>query len=263
MGYSGYFPFTKHGGLQMPMTGAFSLCGFVDLLAMSLPDMSQLIHGVLMPHVVLAVSILAIMLNCFGAWRPKRPKHKEEPAGTRMEHLLIVLTGAIAIFSALLSGSDWFALHFSHKPTVLVTTKDQRALSMPDCLVGGIDIDTQAESIKSLGMVILFPHEIHDYVVLNVRDGESLRTRVSWPCEIQAKSTDRDNALTFTVSADRREVIIRGREFTHYDRQHIIVTFYPDHIKWDDLRSGLDWNGESTYSAFGRELPATIRWKAE
>ena len=81
---------------------------------------------------VLDLTIALIVLNAFSAWRPKTPKDKTEPKGTKAQHILITLGAGTAIVASLLTGTDWCARLFSPPPTVIAVTRSQAATNMPD-----------------------------------------------------------------------------------------------------------------------------------
>jgi hypothetical protein len=213
---------------------------------------------------VLYLSIALILLNAKSAWRPIAPKDKNEPKGTNAQHWLILIGAGVAIFAVLLTGTDWCARLFSPPPAVIVASRAQQATNMPNCNIEGFAVGTtKGATIKSLEMVLVFPHEIHDHLLSTLRDGPKTRTEVDAPCEINDTSSDRNNALTFAISSNRREVIIRGHDFTLADAQQFLMTFVVNNDDWINNQSSFDEIGDATYDANGREVAANIKMRLE
>ncbi len=63
---------------------------------------------------------------------------------------------------------------------------------------------------------------------VGIGSGIGPHTEIDLPCKIVSTPADRDNALTFQLSSDRHEIIVNGHDFSGYDAQSFIITFYPD-----------------------------------
>ena len=222
------------------------------------------VFSTLKESLVVNLSIALIALNALSVWRPLKPKDSREPKGTKPQHILILIGAGIAIFATLLTGTDWCARLFSPPPEVILVSRAQQARNMPDCNIQGIAVGTKSGvTIKSLEMILFFPHEIHDHLLSTLRNGVKMRAEVDSPCEINDKSSDRNDALTFVISSNKREVIIRGHDFTSVDAQQFLMTFLVSHDEWLNNNASFDEIGDATYEANGRELAADIKMRPQ
>jgi hypothetical protein len=210
------------------------------------------------------LGIAGVIVSGRQGWHPVHPKKKGDSKGTKKEHILIVVSALVTISVLLLNGSSWFAKHLSKPQVVNCFHHFQTANNMPNCGVWGISI-VPVSNIKAFHLVVHFTKPIHDSRLVvdtftHIKNNPVImgHTEIDAPCEIKAdRPSDRDEALTFTVSSDRQELIINGRDLSYYNSQEFLVTFYPDpdySKRYDDL----DMSGQASYEAFGHEVPADI-----
>jgi hypothetical protein len=111
-------------------------------------------------------------------------------------------------------------------------------------------------------LVIRFEEPIAASVVAHVVDvgrrGPGRGTEIDSPCRINAKAADLDSALTFQVSTDRREVIITGRDFSKYDAQTFVATFYPISAR-EEAQFGADAMGEVAFENLNHDIPGILK----
>lgn len=133
---------------------------------------------------------------------------------------------------------------------------------MPNCYLSGVGVSIPANvTIKNFEMVMIFPNSIYESSLEELNDTRG-RVEVDSPCEIKERSSDPDKRLTITVSSNKHELLIRGHDFTRFDAQQILLAFYPAALR-TDLFSELDYRGDATYSAYGRDLQAKVHVKPE
>jgi hypothetical protein len=129
---------------------------------------------------------------------------------------------------------------------------------MPNCTLTGIAI-RPSDPIKHLQMVVFLQTPIYNYTLIREQHGINVRTEVDFPCDIKGQSSDPDDRLTFTISPDRKQILVIGHDLSSYDDQTLLLTFYPD-PQWNEDAGRLTSDGSATYVAHGREIPARIKW---
>jgi len=209
----------------------------------------------------LIVAIAGVILNVVSGWYPAPAMLHGYTAGTWKRNWLTIVTGLFAVAVLLGNGSAWLVQRLTHRPTLECYAHLLAARNMPDCTVWGITIDPK-EPMKSVHLIINFDQPISDSVLAKMVDfgkntGVGPHTEIDAPCHIRAKSADPDSALTFSVSSDRHEIIIEGHDFSRYDSQSFVVTFYPDPNYGKSAIAGVI--GEATYEKLGHELNAPIK----
>jgi hypothetical protein len=173
-------------------------------------------------------------------------------------------TGALALVMASFVKphlAEWYIRHSRDQHALGVYTLYYRT-DKPHCSVYTISLAT-AEKIDSLHISLWFDPEIHQIVRLrgykrvgnNVTIDVSASTpkTVKAPCELSVTSTEPDQALTFTPSADRHQIIIDGRDVTLADTQTLLVVLYPDDTEVN--KGNIGWSADGTYEQFGYRVP--------
>jgi hypothetical protein len=215
--------------------------------------------------ILMLLGIAGVIVGGLQGWHPVHPKKKGDSKGTRKEHILIVVSALVTISVLLLNGSSWIAKHLAKKQAVICQLHMQKSDTiMPDCVVWGISV-VPTGNIKAFHMIVQFTKPIHDsrlvihtFTHANNNPGFMGRTKINEPCEIAVdKPADRDDSLTFTVSTDRQEIIINGRDLSYYNSQTFLVTFYPD-PGYRKSAEDINVSGQASYEAFGHEVQADI-----
>ena len=115
------------------------------------------------------------------------------------------------------------------------------------------------DSIKSLNMIVHLDHPISQSILqngleVNPNPTQSMRVRVNTSCEILTKSSDVNDTLTFNLSSDGRQIVIKGHDISSYDAQTFVGVIRQKTANYLDL----DVKGDATYESFGYVFPATI-----
>jgi hypothetical protein len=208
------------------------------------------------------LGILGVIISTAQAW-PSESRGKNEPKRGLRDHLLRAVSVLVAISMLLLTGSKWIERRLSHTPSVLCSSSMNSQLGLPNCTVWGVTV-VPTEPIRDFHLVVTFPRPITDSVVQNgVEPGRNFRvqgaTKIGPPCNLNAKPSDRNESLTFSISSDRRQVIVSGHDVTPYDSQTFIAAFYPD-TEGGKLLQDLQIKAVATYEAYGHDLPADIHF---
>lgn len=208
------------------------------------------------------LSIIAVIVSLIGGWRANEPKAGRFEPNPLKRNWLTCVTACLAILVLLANGSALIIRLFSPRHTLLCPSHLQSAHNLPNCGVWGITIDPE-ESVKSLHLVIHFNEPIAASVVSHVVDVDrrgpvGRGTEIDVPCRINAKAADLDGALTFQVSTDRREVIITGRDFSKYDAQTFIATFYPISAS-EEAQFSADAMGEVTFENLNHDIRGILK----
>ena len=116
------------------------------------------------------------------------------------------------------------------------------------------------ESIKSLNMIVHLDRPIPQNILQNGLDvnqnpTQSVHVKVNDACKILTESSGVNDSLTFTLSSDRREIVIKGHDLSRYDAQTFVGAFHQNGTAHPEL----DVTGDATYEAFGYEFPAKIQ----
>src|SRR5258708_20464348 len=99
-------------------------------------------------------------------------------------------------------------------------------LRLPNCTFWGVTV-VPTEQIRDFHLVVTFPQPITDSVVQNGEEpGKNFRvqgaTEIGPPCNLHANPSDRNESLTFSISSNRRQVIVTAHDVTPYTSQSFI-----------------------------------------
>ncbi len=211
--------------------------------------------------ILLAISIASVVANVAMGWSPDPPMCRNYAGGIWQRNKWPIVIGLFGTLVLLGNGFAWIVQHLTQTPILECYSYVQVANNMPNCEVWRITVIPKAR-MKSVRLIIHFDQPINDSILARsvaADDQANLgpHVEIDAPCQIASRPSERDPALTFFVSSDRHEIIIEGLNFSKYDAQSFVVTFYP--YLAGGIAMGADIEGEATYESFGYELKAPIR----
>jgi hypothetical protein len=204
------------------------------------------------------VGILAILVNVYLAWDSK---------ASRLKITFSVVAALLAIAAVIVGNSSQLAKLLSKPPNVqIIYQLIDHPGHLPNCRMFGLIVGGQP--LKKLDLVIHFTEPIHDsrlvvgnhtFADFGDNPGISVQAGATAPCEVLTSAAPAQNdAIKFTVTSDRKEIIVSGRDLSEVDSRMFFGTFYPID---DASRTGrhIDIIGRATYEGFaGKEVDAPI-----
>lgn len=186
--------------------------------------------------------------------RPKAKKKADYAAAKWVISLVLTAVVTAFIFPSMFRPIVKTVSH-KHSLTGFVDMKQKN----PNCTIWTFSI-FPLETIKSLNMIVHLNQPISQDILengldVNTNPTHSVRASVNAACEILTKSSDVNGSLTFNLSSDRREIVIKGHDLSSYDTQTFVGVFNQNSTTPLDP----DIMGHATYEAFGYELPAIIQ----
>ena len=211
--------------------------------------------------ILLILGIAGVVANVWIGWNPGPTGRHGYTGGIWKRNRWPIVTGALGTVLLLGNGSAWIVQHLTKTPVLECYSYAQIARNMPNCEIWGIQF-VPKERMKSVRLIIHFDEQINESILARMApQGEHAnwgpQTEIDAPCQIASRPADRDPALTFVVSSDRHEIIIEGLNFSKYDTQGFVATFYP--YSGNGITQSMDIKGEATYERLGYELKAPIR----
>ncbi len=211
--------------------------------------------------ILLILGIAGVVANVWIGWNPGPTGRHGYTGGIWKRNRWPIVTGALGTVLLLGNGSAWIVQHLTKTPVLECYSYAQIARNMPNCEIWGIQV-VPKERMKSVRLIIHFDEQINESILARMApQGEHAnwgpQTEIDAPCQIASRPADRDPALTFVVSSDRHEIIIEGLNFSKYDTQGFVATFYP--YSGNGITQSMDIKGEATYERLGYELKAPIR----
>jgi hypothetical protein len=173
--------------------------------------------------------------------------------------VIVLIVGAAITLLATFHLFPSVASYFLRQPVLMMATQFNHE-PLYDCGSYSISL-VPTSSIKSLDVLFHFDQPIHDVFLTRGMHSDPLRPGISGnlslgsPCNFLTKSADPNQALTFTISSDRRGITIRGRDISLFDSQMFSVTFYPDYEKGEP---DTTVTARATYEKDGLEFPAKV-----
>ncbi len=215
----------------------------------------------MLASILLAISVALVLVNVWIGFKPDPPTRHGYLGTVWKRNKWPLITGLMGTALLLGNGSAWIVQHLTKTPVLECYSYVQIDRTMPNCKIWGIQI-VPKERMKSVRLIIHFDEQINESILARMAPpGERAqwgpRTEIDAPCHIASRPAARDPALTFVVSSDRHEIIIEGLNFSKYDTQGFVATFFP--YFENGIGASMDVEGEATYQRLGYELKAPIR----
>jgi hypothetical protein len=182
---------------------------------------------------------------------------------------VLVFIGVPSFVTVMISDTydDFLAAHFSQQHKIVVMPVFFGPVAYPSCSIAEFSIVPRA-GIKELNLNLTFDEEVRSTLIRQVplsdysgKHGNELNGNVSLkaPCDFDNETPASDNGtLSLSLSSDRTTVFIKAHDLIPEESREVVLLFYPDYAI---ERRFPKWHQRTTYTAYGREIPACFVWQ--